>query len=152
MDEQTNKDLSTNESLPESAEPIVITASAPANEMPPATNTTGGDNKEKSNGESDNKFMAVLAYLGALIIVPLIVAKDKPFVKFHIKQGLVLIIGWALVWAVQMIYIPFNFVAPLLWFALFVLSVIGILNAVGGKEKQLPVVGQYSKYFDEMLN
>ena len=34
--------------------------------------------------------MAVLSYIGPLVIVSYIVANNDPFVKFHIKQGLVL--------------------------------------------------------------
>jgi hypothetical protein len=40
----------------------------------------------------DNKLMGILAYIGPLIIVSYLVAKDDPFVKFHIKQGLVLFV------------------------------------------------------------
>jgi len=54
--------------------------------------------------------MASLAYLWILIIIPFFTdAKDNPFVKYHLKQGLVLIIfevvGWVV--AIAIGWIPF---------------------------------------------
>jgi uncharacterized membrane protein len=128
----------------------------PEIETPPVAEATlasapASGEKSKEKKEEENKFMAVLAYLGILVIIPLMVARDRPFVKFHIKQGLLLVIGWALVWAIQMVYIPFNFLASALWFVIFVLTVLGILNAVSGKEKELPVIGQYGSRFDSFF-
>ncbi len=52
-------------------------------------------------GASNNTVLAILAYLSILVIVPLVANKDNdPFVKFHAKQGLVLLIGWVIGWAV----------------------------------------------------
>ena len=43
---------------------------------------------------SDNdKLMGVLAYLGILVLIPLLAAKDSKFAQFHAKQGLTLFIG-----------------------------------------------------------
>lgn len=92
--------------------------------------------------------MGVLAYLGPLVIVPFIVAKDEPFVKFHIKQGLVLLC----------IEIIISIIAPMFFYGMYgimrlvhlavtVLSIIGIVNVFQKKEKELPLVGGLSSYF-----
>ena len=106
----------------------------------PVTDTTTG--KEK--------VFAVLAYLGPLIIISYLVKREDPFVKFHIKQGLILLcaeiilslfadIVWTLWWLYQFLH-----------FAILVLTVIGIINALQSKMKELPLVGGLSKYFDKI--
>lgn len=90
---------------------------------------------------SANKWMAVLAYLGILVLIPLFVAKESKFARFHINQGLILLIcsvvsavfsrmGWGtLAWILNIV--------------IFVLAIIGIINAVKGEAKELPVIGKF---------
>lgn len=93
-----------------------------------------------------NILMAVLSYLGPLVIVSYLVAKDDTFVKFHIRQGAVLfaievIISVLFPRMFMMVFFPLMFVLPIVNIALLVLSIVGIVNAVQGKEKELPLVG-----------
>ena len=47
-----------------------------------------------------NKLMAVLSYIGILVLVPILAAKDSPFAKYHAAQGLNLLIvdvAWCIV-------------------------------------------------------
>jgi uncharacterized membrane protein len=140
MEENTSQQ---NNESPAQTEPVAEATLAAA---------SNGDKSKEDKKAEDNKFMALLAYLGILVIIPLLVARERPFVRYHIKQGLLLVIGWALVWALDMIYIPFNFLVPMLWFILFVMAVMGILNAVAGKEKPLPLIGQYASRFDSFFD
>jgi uncharacterized membrane protein len=98
-----------------------------------------------------NTLMGVLSYLGPLVIIPLIVAKDDPFVKYHVKQGLVLLIIEAIVYFVWMflwsILWPLWMVYQIINLALIILSIVGIINVVQGHEKELPVVGSWGKSF-----
>ena len=92
-----------------------------------------------------NTGMAILAYI--LFFIPLLTeAKNDPFVKYHIKQGAVLFIGWVLVSIVRMI-LPWELatVATLLDLGLFVLMVVGIMSASKGEQKPLPVVGKFGE-------
>lgn len=101
-----------------------------------------------------NKFMAILAYFGILVIIPILGAKDSKFARFHSNQGLILCIvailysvgysilssvilsiSWHLYWLVSLIGI--------LSFALLIWFVIGIINAANGKAKELPLIGHY---------
>lgn len=97
-------------------------------------------------GQKKDVLMAVLCYLGILVVIPLLTeAKNDPFVKFHIRQGLVLLIAGVIAGAVGMIpVLGWFLLGPILWIACFVLAIIGIVNAVGGHEKALPLIGQYA--------
>ena len=91
--------------------------------------------------------MAIVAYI--IFFVPLLTdAKDDPFVKYHVKQGLVLFIGYLIAWAVGMIpFIGWFFLLPLLNLFLFILLIIGIIHAAQGEQKPLPVIGQFADNF-----
>lgn len=95
---------------------------------------------------SNNKVMAILCYLGILWVVPLLTDhKNDPFVKFHINQGIILTIAWAAAFIVGLVIGLIPFIGPLVnWLvniALFILMILGIMNAVNMEEKPLPVIG-----------
>ena len=94
---------------------------------------------EKSPKKSN---IAFLAYI--LFFIPLLTdAKNDPSVKFHVKQGLVLFIGWVIAWGVTMIP-GIYFIGNLLNVFLLVLMIIGILNALGNKQAPLPLIGKFA--------
>lgn len=97
--------------------------------------------------EEKNIGMAVVAYI--IFFIPLLTdAKKDPFVKFHVKQGLVIFICGMLIYVASM-FLPFplSMLAGLLQLCLFVLVIIGILSAVKGEEKPLPIIGQFADQF-----
>jgi len=103
-----------------------------------------------SSGE-DEKLMAVLCYLGILVLIPLLTKKDDDFVKFHIQQGLALLVA-AIVWGFAWIILAFIPVLGWLlaiagWILLFVLMIIGIVNALNNAKKPLPVLGALGEKF-----
>jgi uncharacterized membrane protein len=88
---------------------------------------------------SSNTLMAVLCYFGILVLIPLVTdAKNDPFVKFHIKQGLALLI----VYVICFIFLMIPVIGWLLGIFLFVLFIMGVINAATGKQNSLPVIGQ----------
>jgi uncharacterized membrane protein len=98
--------------------------------------------------KGNNKLFGVLAYLGPLVIVSYLVKKDDSFVKFHIKQGLILLAIQIILWVVG------SMLMPSLWqlyrlvdLAVVILAIIGIVNVIQDKEKELPLVGKFSEYF-----
>ena len=97
--------------------------------------------------QNQNMLMGILAYLGILVVVPFMVAKDDPFVKFHIKQGLILLVIEVAVWFLTMVIWLLAPIAMLVNLGVLVLSIMGIVNVVQGHEKELPVVGKFSSYF-----
>ena len=72
-------------------------------------------------------------------------AKNDPFVKFHVKQGIVLFVVDIVVWVVAG-FIPFlgAFLSPILNLALLALAIMGIINASNGVQKPLPAIGQFA--------
>lgn len=89
--------------------------------------------------------MAVLSYIGILVLIPLLTeAKKDPFVKFHVKQGLVLLIADVIAGVIA--------VVPLVGWAagifVFVLFILGIVNTIGGKQTPLPLIGQFGEKFN----
>ena len=96
--------------------------------------------------QKHSTLMAAVAYI--LFFVPLLTDyKDDPFVKFHVKQGFVLflallasaivmrlpIIGWILMF-------PLNIFLLVVW-------LMGIYNALTGKQKHLPLIGEFGESF-----
>ena len=114
------------------------------------------------NDVQNNKVMAVLAYLSWLVLIPLFAAKESPFARFHVKQGLLLAIAevaWAILFSILLAI--FGNISYILWiiFSLiqvvgniifFVLSIIGIVNAAKGLAKELPIVGKI-KILDNVI-
>lgn len=84
-----------------------------------------------------NKVYAILAYIGILFLVPLLAAKDSPYAKFHTNQGLVLFLLEVILSVVW--WIPF---LGLLWIAVVVFAIMGIINAAQGECKPLPIIGE----------
>ncbi len=105
------------------------------------------NNTEDTTSEYDaqdiekNKVMAVLAYL--LFFIPLLAAKDSKFARFHTNQGLVLFIGAILSSVIAAIPLIGWIIAPIAGLAITVLAIIGILNALNGRAKELPLIGKF---------
>jgi len=97
--------------------------------------------------------MAVFAYLWILIIIPFLTdAKNDPFVKYHLRQGLALIIfdvvGWVAGFVLAWVPIIGWMIMMLWWLASLVLAILGVVNVLNGQEKELPLIGQYGKSFN----
>ena len=103
----------------------------------------------------DNKVMAILAYLGfPLVLVPIFAAKESPFARFHSNQGILLCLAaiayylavFLIVFLLALISPTFaGIIAIVLYLGMFifpVLVIIGIINAVKGVAKELPVIGK----------
>lgn len=108
----------------------------------PKETTTGAKSGGKNTG------MAIVAYV--LFFIPLLTdAKNDPFVKFHVKQGLVLFIA-AVAINVLAGVIPvlgWTLIAPVGSLATLVLFVVGVMHAVNGEEKELPLIGKFAEQF-----
>ena len=102
---------------------------------------------------SQNKALAILSYIGILVLIPIFCAKHSKFARFHANQGLILVIATAAVnvanciftaltyawWPFVLLEIP----VALLSLAMTALMVLGIINAARGKAKELPFIGKY---------
>ncbi|MFA7653428.1 MAG: hypothetical protein WCX97_00070 [Candidatus Magasanikbacteria bacterium] len=101
-------------------------------------------------GGQKNIVMAVVAYI--IFFIPLLTeSKKDPFVKFHVKQGLVLFIAAIIVGIINnaLFYAwTFMWLGWLLNVGILILFVLGIINAAGGKTEKLPVIGQFADKFN----
>ena len=107
-----------------------------------------------SGSKSKNTTMAALAYV--LFFIPLLTeSKSDPFVKFHVKQSLVLLIvsiGWSLC-SRFFAYLPVigwivgGLVGTVISILLLILWIKGLMNALNGKQEELPVIGKYASQF-----
>ena len=103
---------------------------------------------------TSNKAMAILAYFGPLVLIPIFAAKQSKFARYHSNQGLVLLIAsilygiaysilssiilaisWRLYFLVSII--------GLVSIVITILAIIGIINAATGKAKELPLIGKF---------
>ena len=108
--------------------------------------------------------MAVLSYI--IFFIPLLIGKHKesPFVKYHVNQGTILgiiAIGYSILSAIlsavikverYIWYVPVRVTPPwlitVLWLIsipICILCIIGIINAVKGVTKPLPIIGDKIK-------
>jgi len=102
----------------------------------------------------DNKTMAILAYL--FFFIPLLTGAHKTslFAKFHTNQGTILFIA-AAAWGIAYSILTFilMFIPVLGWILVIILGIatlifpvlciVGIINAVNGTMKPLPVIGKF---------
>jgi len=100
-------------------------------------------------GKEKNIAMAVIAYI--IFFIPLLTgdAKRDSFVKYHTKQGLVLFLLVVLLNVINWI-LPFYIWWTINWIlslGTLVLLILGIVNAVNGKQEPLPVIGKFADIF-----
>lgn len=98
----------------------------------------------KNNDAANNEtVMGVLCYLGPLVIIPFLMAKDNAFVKFHIKQGLVLVAIWFITYIIQETVLPWRYweIVGFINLGITILSIVGIVYVLQHKETKIPVVG-----------
>lgn len=116
---------------------------------------------------ADNKIMAILAYCGPLVLVPIFAAPKSKFARYHSNQGLLLLIaevaygiiqgiltailGMLFPWSWEYgwigghgpVYDIITTILGILWIAWGILAILGIVNAVQGKLKELPIIGKF---------
>jgi len=143
-----------------SAAPVVASAATTSNpsSVTPITKSDLIGAPEALEVDADdaekNKIFGIIAYLGFLCFVPLFVAKDSPFAKYHANQGFTLFLAEVAFWVVEWIitlasyfilpssgYSIIGIVFDVIALGFFVLAVLGIINAAKGKCLPLPLIG-----------
>ncbi|WP_312697845.1 DUF4870 domain-containing protein [Sphingobacterium mizutaii] len=92
----------------------------------------------------DNKGIGIISYLtwiGLLLAFILNREKNDPFVKFHIRQNLGLFVLGLVAGVLHYIPAVGGIVAYVAFTALFIFWVIGLIAAINGKEKEVPIIG-----------
>ncbi len=128
----------------------------------PFTNTADTTAEYDREDINQNRFMAILAYLGPLWFIPFFAKKGSKFAQFHCKQGI-------LVFALYVTYTVLSVLLSLIkvptyvgyfvtyystpWWITVPLSLIGlgitafavfgIINAARGLARELPLIGKF---------
>lgn len=121
-------------------------AMAPETEAPKAEPTPEPAAAEGEFTPEDAKshmLMGILAYLGVLVLIPLFLVKDSKFTRFHVNQGLILLICSVVIFAIGSVFPKLATILGIINVALFVFMIIGIVNVVKGKAKELPLIGKF---------
>ena len=91
--------------------------------------------------------LALISYIGPLVILSYLVNKNNVFVTFHIKQGF-------LVFGIEILTWLFGSITLSLWpvfnginIVCCILSIIGIVHVIHKKPKELPLIGHFSTIF-----
>ena len=97
-----------------------------------------------------NKVMAILSYI--IPLIPYFVEKESPWVKYHAKQGMnlliisiILSVGLSIISAILTwrLWWLTTTVSSLVSLAIFILAIIGIMNVCNGKARELPVINKF---------
>ncbi|NCU29502.1 hypothetical protein EOM60_02735 [Candidatus Saccharibacteria bacterium] len=91
------------------------------------------------------KVIAAIAYLGILFFVPMITHPKSEFAMFHANQGLLLLLAGIIVSVVGSVIpvLGWFVIAPIGGIFILVLFILGLINALQGKMKRLPLIGSF---------
>ena len=148
-----------NKSVPPSADdPDVITPPTSSTEA----NVEAAQALKQAAAEQEedirkNKGMALLSYLGVLVVVPMVFGLHSRFVRHHANQGLILfslevivwagckilmLLGYPVVHLSATVYLT-SFIGGLIWLVFAALGLMGLLHVVSGSFASLPIIGAY---------
>ena len=109
------------------------------------------DSFDKKDIES-GKVMAILSYLGILVLIPYFAEKNNKYVAYHAKQGLNLFIieiiasfAFSIFTAIfgLLLFFVVGILGAALSLASLALTIIGIVNVCNGKARELPVINKF---------
>ncbi len=103
----------------------------------------------------ENKGISCFAYFGFLFIMPLWAASDSPFAQFHANQGIVLAVNELFMCVMifvshalavsnilpEIFRILRTILCAVLFLGMFFYVIYGVVNALRGKAKELPLIG-----------
>ncbi|HWT76887.1 MAG TPA: hypothetical protein VN258_19475 [Mobilitalea sp.] len=110
---------------------------------PNRNNTVGNTTEVFDQADIDkNKTISGLAYL--IFFLPLIICPDSKFGRYHANQALILFIV-SVAGSIILSIIPIIgwLLLPFFSIAILIFAVLGLVNGLGGKAKELPLIGKY---------
>ena len=124
-------------------------------------NTTDETSMQDASDVQENKFLALVSYLGYFFFIPMIVKPYSRYLRFHGNQGLTLclylfavsivntvitsiigIAGYSGMGALIAVTIINSIISFIFYGSFALLAGIGIYNAVKGRARELPVIGR----------
>ena len=92
----------------------------------------------------EKKMYAALCYVGVLVLVPLLIKKEDPYINWHIRQGLV-VLGLTVVSLLMLAWV--EALGSLLFVVVMTANVIALVQALLGKKWKIPVIGSWADRF-----
>jgi uncharacterized membrane protein len=105
---------------------------------------------------NEDKTVAIVAYLTLIgFIVAAVIHNDRKsaFGAYHLRQALGQALGGIVLGMVWMVPLLGWLLAPLGWIVWFVLSVIGLIAAINGQQKPVPLLGPlFQEWFGTLFD
>ena len=125
-------------------QPIVPVPEDDYPEAPLADEQVPQESLEEIADIKESWLYAMLSYVSVLVLVPLVTRKDDPFVNYHIRQGLVILAG-TIISLIVTIWFPR--LGSILFLLFLVVSVVGIVTTLQGRQWRIPGVGHIAERF-----
>lgn len=94
---------------------------------------------------NEQTVMAALSYVSILVLIPFFLKRHDSFVRFHIKQGIVLLVPELMVYVASGLLYFLWPVWNIVYLIFIGFMIVGILNALTKKEKALPFIGHFAE-------
>ena len=114
------------------------------------SSTPSNSGERADSAGSPDILMCILSYLGVFALIPFFVKKDDPFISWHARQGVLMMIVWFALFAVLFVLslIPVIRLITLPLYVLLGLGMIGlsiycIVQAYQGNKWPIPVLNQF---------
>jgi uncharacterized membrane protein len=110
---------------------------------PNMNNTVGGATETFDQADIEkNKTIAGLSYI--IFFLPLLACPDSKYGRYHANQALILFI-LSVAGSIILSIIPIIgwLLLPLFSIGILVFAILGIVNGIGGKAKELPIIGKF---------
>ena len=108
--------------------------------------TEGGcmeDQQKESAIFSEDTIYGVISYLWILCLIPILTKKKSEFIRFHSRQGFMLLIIEIALGVIGIIPLIGQITYTLGMVLCTVLSIVCIVQVLGGKKWAIPVIGKF---------
>lgn len=99
-------------------------------------------NQPDITGLDQERLLALLSYLTVLVVIPLLIGRDQPFVRFHAKQGLLLLVG-IIISLIIASWIPV--LGNVLFLLLMLIDIVALVQTILGRTWKIPVIGDLAQ-------
>lgn len=110
----------------------------------PNINNTAGSTNEVFDLQDIEKNKAISGLSYIIFFLPLLVCPDSRYGRFHANQALILFIA-SIGGSIILSIIPFIgwVLLPVFSVVVMVFAILGLVNGIGGKAKELPLIGRF---------
>ncbi len=109
------------------------------------------ESPQSESAPVEDKTIGIIAYITVIgLIIAIIMNQEKKnaFGSYHIRQSLGLFATGIVLALINVIPILGQLIFLVVSLCIFIFAIIGIMNAVNGKEKPLPILGEkYAEWF-----